>query len=298
LLNKQKSFAKDYTGGTLYLVPTPIGNLEDITMRALRILSEVDRIASEDTRNTLKLLNHFQIKKPQISLHEHNVKERIPQLLAMLKAGEKVAQVSDAGMPSISDPGYDLVKACLQENIPVISLPGATAGMTALIASGLSPQPFFFYGFLPRKKKEQIEILEVLKKREETQIFYESPFRVKETLINILEIYGNRDLVLCRELTKLYEEYLRGTCAEVLEELENHLIKGEVCLLVSGCLDEEKKAAAWQIFSVKEHVEKLLLKNENDTKAAIKEVAKLRGLKKREVYAAYHEIWGNRNGKL
>jgi 16S rRNA (cytidine1402-2'-O)-methyltransferase len=277
-------------GGTLFLVPTPIGNLEDITMRALRILSEVDRIASEDTRNTLKLLNHFQIKKPQISLHGHNVKERIPQLLAMLKAGEKIAQVSDAGMPLVSDPGYELVKACLQENIPVISLPGATAGITALIASGLLPQPFFFYGFLPRKKKDQLTTLDALKEREETQIFYESPFRVKETLANILEIYGNRDLVLCRELTKLYEEYLRGTCAEVLEELESNSIKGEICLLVSGCLNKKEEVAVWQDFSVKEHVEKLLPKNENNAKAAIKEVAKLRGMKKQEVYAAYHEI--------
>jgi 16S rRNA (cytidine1402-2'-O)-methyltransferase len=290
LLNKQKSFAKNYTGGILFLVPTPIGNLEDITMRALRILSEVDRITSEDTRNTLKLLNHFQIKKSQTSLHEYNVKKRIPQLLAMLKAGEKVAQVSDAGMPSISDPGYELVKACLQENIPVISLPGATAGMTALIASGLLPQPFFFYGFLPRKKKDQLATLNTLKKREETQIFYESPFRVKDTLVNILEIYGNRDLVLCRELTKLYEEYLRGTCAEILEELENHSIKGEICLLISGCLNKKEEVAIWQAFPIKEHVEKLLPKNENNTKAAIKEVAKLRGLKKQEVYAAYHKI--------
>jgi 16S rRNA (cytidine1402-2'-O)-methyltransferase len=153
-LKIQKSFSKEHEG-ILYLVPTPIGNLEDMTMRAVRILSEVDAIASEDTRNTLKLLNHFKIKKLQISLHEHNFKERIPQLIAKLESGEKLAQVSDAGMPSISDPGYEFVVACIEKGIPVISLPGATAGMTALIASGIYVQPFLFYGFLPRKKKNK-----------------------------------------------------------------------------------------------------------------------------------------------
>ncbi|MDR1521482.1 MAG: 16S rRNA (cytidine(1402)-2'-O)-methyltransferase [Streptococcaceae bacterium] len=289
MLKRQKSFAKDYAGGILYLVPTPIGNLEDITMRSLKILSEVDRIASEDTRNTLKLLNHFRIKKQQISLHEYNIKKRIIQLLSMLKAGERIAQVSDAGMPSISDPGFELVYACIQENIPVISLPGATAGITALIASGLLPQPFFFYGFLPRKRKKQLKVLDTLRKRKETQIFYESPFRIKGTLLNILEVYGNRNIVLCRELTKFYEEYLRAPCSEILKELKIKPIKGELCLLVSGYFDKGEDAENWKLFSVEEHVKRFLQENDYDAKTAIKEVAKLRGIRKQEVYAAYYK---------
>ena len=161
----QKSFKGNPVYGNLYLVPTPIGNLEDMSYRSVRMLQEADFIASEDTRNTQKLLNHFEIHTPQKSLHEHNYKERVPQLIALLKEGKTIAQVSDAGMPSISDPGHELVLACIKEGISVISIPGPTAGMTALIASGLVPQPFLFYGFLPRKKKEQKETLEKLKEQ-------------------------------------------------------------------------------------------------------------------------------------
>ncbi len=162
----QKSFKGNPVYGNLYLVPTPIGNLEDMSYRSVRMLQEADLIASEDTRNTQKLLNHFEIPTPQKSLHEHNYKERVPQLIALLKEGKTIAQVSDAGMPSISDPGHELVLACIKEGISVISIPGPTAGMTALIASGLVPQPFLFYGFLPRKKKEQKETLEKLKNKQ------------------------------------------------------------------------------------------------------------------------------------
>lgn len=281
----QKSFAQQT--GTLYLVPTPIGNLEDMTFRAVKTLQTVDLIASEDTRNTQKLLNHFEVKVPQKSLHEHNYNERIPELLNFLKEGNSIAQVSDAGMPSISDPGHELVVACIEENIPVVALPGATAGMTALIASGLMPQPFLFYGFLQRKRSIQKRELEELKKHTATLIFYESPHRIKETLKNLLEILGNREVVICRELTKLYEEYLRGTAEEVIDYLFEHALKGECCLLVSGATDAEEE----EVFegTLKEQVEALTLDG-TSSKEAIKIVAKRHGLKKQDVYKEYHEL--------
>lgn len=281
----QKSFAQQT--GTLYLVPTPIGNLEDMTFRAVKTLQTVDLIASEDTRNTQKLLNHFEVKVPQKSLHEHNYNERIPELLNFLKEGNSIAQVSDAGMPSISDPGHELVVACIEENIPVVALPGATAGMTALIASGLMPQPFLFYGFLQRKRSIQKRELEELKKQTATLIFYESPHRIKETLKNLLEVLGNREVVICRELTKLYEEYLRGTAEEVIDYLSEHALKGECCLLVSGATDAEEE----EVFegTLKEQVEALTLDG-TSSKEAIKIVAKRHGLKKQDVYKEYHEL--------
>uniref|UniRef100_UPI001BCFC9EB 16S rRNA (cytidine(1402)-2'-O)-methyltransferase n=3 Tax=Enterococcus TaxID=1350 RepID=UPI001BCFC9EB len=274
----------------LYLVPTPIGNLEDMSYRSVRMLQEADFIASEDTRNTQKLLNHFEIHTPQKSLHEHNYKERVPQLIALLKEGKTIAQVSDAGMPSISDPGHELVLACIKEGISVISIPGPTAGMTALIASGLVPQPFLFYGFLPRKKKEQKETLEKLKEQTATLIFYESPYRITATLTNFLDIFGNRQVVLCRELTKIHEEYLRGSTEELLAYIEEHPVKGECCLLVEGNLfettgtevDEEQG-------SLKEQVEAKIASGEKPN-AAIKAVALKNGLKKQEVYRQYHEL--------
>lgn len=281
----QKSFAQ--AAGTLYLVPTPIGNLEDMTFRAVKTLQTVELIASEDTRNTQKLLNHFEVKTPQKSLHEHNYNERIPELLAFLKSGNSIAQVSDAGMPSISDPGHELVVACIEENIPVVALPGATAGMTALIASGLAPQPFYFYGFLQRKKSTQKKELTALKKQTATLIFYESPHRVKETVKNILEVFGNREVVICRELTKLYEEYLRGTAEELIDYLSEHSLKGECCLLVSGAVEIEVD----EVFtgSLKEQVE-LLIEEGQAPKEAIKTVAKRHDLKKQAVYKEYHEL--------
>lgn len=286
----QKSFKGNTVYGNLYLVPTPIGNLEDMSYRSVRMLQEADLIASEDTRNTQKLLNHFEIHTPQKSLHEHNYKERVPQLIALLKEGKTIAQVSDAGMPSISDPGHELVLACIKDGISVISIPGPTAGMTALIASGLVPQPFLFYGFLPRKKKEQKETLEKLKEQTATLIFYESPYRITATLTNFLDIFGNRQVVLCRELTKIHEEYLRGSTEELLAYIEEHPVKGECCLLVEGNLfettgtevDEEQG-------SLKEQVEAKIASGEKPN-AAIKAVALKNGLKKQEVYRQYHEL--------
>ncbi|MBO0432784.1 16S rRNA (cytidine(1402)-2'-O)-methyltransferase [Enterococcus sp. DIV0660C] len=285
----QKSF-KDHSGiGTLYLVPTPIGNLEDMTYRSVRLLQEADLIASEDTRNTQKLLNHFEVETPQKSLHEHNYKERIPYLLEQLKTGQSIAQVSDAGMPSISDPGHELVVACIAEGIPVVSVPGPTAGITALIASGLEPQPFLFYGFLPRKKKEQKEILMQLKPQTATLIFYESPYRVSATLENIRVVLGNRQVVLCRELTKIHEEYLRGDVDELLMYLKENQIKGECCLMVAG--DDGSLTEAEEVIqiSLREQVEALIATGEKPN-AAIKKVAAANHLKKQEVYRQFHEL--------
>ena len=285
----QKSF-KDHSGiGTLYLVPTPIGNLEDMTYWSVRLLHEADLIASEDTRNTQKLLNHFEVETPQKSLHEHNYKERIPYLLEQLKIGQSIAQVSDAGMPSISDPGHELVVACIEEGIPVVSVPGPTAGITALIASGLVPQPFLFYGFLPRKKKEQKETLAQLKTQTATLIFYESPYRVSATLENIRVVFGNRQVVLCRELTKIHEEYLRGDVDELLMYLKENQIKGECCLMVAG--DDGRLIEAEEVnqVSLKEQVEALITAGEKPN-AAIKKVAAMNHLKKQEVYRQFHEL--------
>lgn len=284
----QKSFKGHHETGSLYLVPTPIGNLEDMTYRSVRILQEVDLIASEDTRNTQKLLNHFEIQTPQKSLHEHNYKERIPQLIAELMSGRSIAQVSDAGMPSISDPGHELVLACIQAGIPVVAIPGPTAGMTALIASGLLPQPFLFYGFLGRKKKEQQTTLETLKEYTATLIFYESPYRISATLTNMLTIFGNRQVVLCRELTKIHEEYLRGSIEELLDYIEEHPVKGECCLLVEGNTGSEEPQTQIE-GSLKEQVEQLIALGEK-TNAAIKAVAVKNGLKKQEVYRQFHDL--------
>ena len=224
---RQQSYRTEGTG-KLFLVPTPIGNLEDMTFRAVNTLRDVDLILAEDTRHTQKLLNHFEIETPQKSFHEHNTQERIPQVIEWLQEGKSIAQVSDAGTPSISDPGFELVQACVEVGIPVIPLPGANAGITALIASGLVPQPFYFYGFLPRKKKEKIEALEQLRTHSETVILYESPFRLKDTFSAIQTVYGEQQsVVLCRELTKTYEEFIRGTAAELVALVSEEELKGE-----------------------------------------------------------------------
>lgn len=292
-MQSQKSFEKE-NRGMLYLVPTPIGNLEDMTIRGIRILKEVDLIASEDTRNTQKLLNHFEIKTSQISFHEHNTQERIVQLLEKMHEGVTIAQVSDAGMPSISDPGHELVVACIEAGIPVVPLPGANAGLTALIASGIAPQPFYFYGFLPRKKKEQIQELKELNQRPETLILYESPHRLKEVLKNMVSIFGEeRRIVCCRELTKRYEEFIRGTIAEALEWATTSEVRGEFCLIIEGNSAASLIAEAdtsWSSMTLSEHVNAVIDERGLTSKEAIKEVAKLRDIKKQEVYAAYHEL--------
>lgn len=294
MIKKQKSFDKlKVNEGALYLVPTPIGNLQDMTYRAIDMLHQASVIASEDTRNTQKLLNHFEIKTPQLSFHDHNFRERIPELISRMLGGEMIAQVSDAGMPSISDPGHELVVACIEANISVIALPGATAGVTALVASGLPADQFTFYGFLPRKKSEQLTELTKLKDKLETTIFYESPYRIKATFANMATIFGaDRQAVLCRELTKLHEEYLRGSLAEITTYLEENDIKGECCILVEGISESqllEEEQATWESLSVLEHIEEVMQLSQVSSKEAIKKVAKLRGLKKQEVYSVYHQ---------
>ena len=289
MLQKQKSYQTQATG-CLYLIPTPIGNLGDASKRAIETLQQVDLIASEDTRNTQKLLNHFAIHTPQKSLHEHNYKERVPQLIEQLKAGQSIAQVSDAGMPSISDPGHELVVACVQQDIPVISLPGPTAGLTALIASGLPAQPHYFHGFLPRKKKEQESILATLEKIPATLIFYESPYRIKATLANLVQVFGKeRSAVLCRELTKIHEEYLRANLGELFAYATENEIKGECCLLVAG-YELPVRDEAIAAYSEEELIAQIdqLIAQGIKTNAAIKEVAKQAGWKKQELYQLYH----------
>ena len=287
-MKQQKSF-KNMDKGKLYLVPTPIGNLEDMTFRSVNTLKVVHLIASEDTRNTKKLLNHFEIATKQISLHEHNVNERVPELIKLLKEGQTIAQVSDAGMPSISDPGHELVVKAIEEEIDVISLPGASAGITALIASGIAPQPFTFYGFLPRKNNEQKKELQTLKNMESALIFYESPHRIAKTLGNMMEVFGeNRQAVLCRELTKIYEEYTRGTISSLLKFFEEQTIKGECCLIIEGFNSYQEADSLEETLTPMEHVNLLINEMGFTSKDAIKEVAKIRGLKKQIVYKEFH----------
>lgn len=288
-MKSQKSSMHE-KGSCLYLVATPIGNLEDMTMRAIRILKEADIIAAEDTRNTKKLCNYFDIETPLVSYHDHNQAQGGEKLLQFLREGKTVALVSDAGLPCISDPGADIAAKAIEEDFAVVPIPGANAAITALIASGLSPQPFFFYGFLSRHKKDRKDSLESLKKRHETILFYEAPHRLKETLKDIQGVFGNRHIVMARELTKKFEEFLRGTVDEAIEWANDHEIRGEFCLVVEGNLSGEEEEAEnwWGKLSIIEHVDQLISEQKLSSKEAIKEVAKARGLAKREVYQQYH----------
>ncbi|MDP4085430.1 MAG: 16S rRNA (cytidine(1402)-2'-O)-methyltransferase [Bacillota bacterium] len=286
---QQKSFENENQKGILYLVPTPIGNLEDISFRALRILKEVDLIAAEDTRNTKKLCNYYEIKTPLVSYHEHNKNMSGEKLIEKLKEGIKVALVSDAGMPTISDPGLELVELATQQSLTVVPLPGANAALTSLIASGLPSQPFLFYGFLNRQKKEKKKELELLKKHSATIVFYEAPHRLKETLMVMLDILGDRNIALCRELTKKYEEFIRGTITEVIEWSNQDEVRGEFCLVVEGSKDlVEEESSWWQTLSIEEHVNYYISTKNMSSKEAIKLTAKDRGLNKREIYQEYH----------
>ncbi|MCC5608387.1 16S rRNA (cytidine(1402)-2'-O)-methyltransferase [Nostoc sp. CHAB 5834] len=243
--------------GTLYVVGTPIGNLEDITFRAVRILQTVDIIAAEDTRHTGKLLQHFQVKTPQVSYHEHNRTSRIPELLEHLVNNKAIALVSDAGMPGISDPGYELVKACIEAGIAVVPIPGASAAITALSAAGLPTDRFVFEGFLPAKSQQRQEHLESLQTESRTLIFYESPHRLRDTLQDLALVWGSdRQIVLGRELTKLYEEFWRGTIAEAIAHYNQREPQGEYTLVVAGIrasqpqlTEEELKAELKQLIS-------------------------------------------------
>ncbi|HEP2487804.1 corrin/porphyrin methyltransferase [Streptococcus pyogenes] len=284
----QKSFKDKKISGTLYLVPTPIGNLQDMTFRAVATLKEVDFICAEDTRNTGLLLKHFDIATKQISFHEHNAYEKIPDLIDLLISGRSLAQVSDAGMPSISDPGHDLVKAAIDSDIAVVALPGASAGITALIASGLAPQPHVFYGFLPRKAGQQKAFFEDKHHYPETQIFYESPYRIKDTLTNMLACYGDRQVVLVRELTKLFEEYQRGSISEILSYLEETPLKGECLLIVAGAqVDSEIELTADVdlVSLVQKEIQAGAKPNQ-----AIKTIAKAYQVNRQELYQQFHDL--------
>jgi len=289
-MKSQKS-SQHEAGSCLYLVATPIGNLEDMTVRALRILKEVDVIAAEDTRNTKKLCNYFDISTPLISYHEHNIEVGGEKLLQYLRDGKSVALVSDAGLPCISDPGADIVEKAIEEDIAVVPIPGANAALTALIASGISPQPFYFFGFLNRNKKDRREQLEKLLKREETLVFYEAPHRIKDTLKDLQLVLGNRKITLARELTKKFEEFLRGTIEEAIEWASKTEIRGEFVIVLEGNSNppEEVDETYWTSMSLVEHVDYIIEETGVNSKDAIKEVAKLRGLPKRDVYQAYHQ---------
>lgn len=288
-MKSQKS-SQHEQGSCLYLVATPIGNLEDMTMRALRILKEVDIIAAEDTRNTRKLCNYFDIQTPLISYHEHNLEVGGEKLLTLLREGKSVALVSDAGLPCISDPGADIAAKAIAEDFAVVPIPGANAALTALIASGITPQPFYFFGFLNRNKKDRREQLEKLSKREETLLFYEAPHRLKETLKDLQLVLGNRQITLARELTKKFEEFLRGSIEEAIEWASTNEIRGEFCVVVegntSGEIEEEDNY--WTDLTLAQHVNYIIEETQVSSKEAIKEVAKLRGLSKRDVYNDYH----------
>ena len=291
-MNIQKSFSNNE--GILYIVPTPIGNLEDMTFRAIRILKEAHLIAAEDTRNTKKLLNYFEICTPLTSYHDHNKESSGRYLIEKLKQGQNIALVSDAGMPAISDPGYELVESAIEEGIPVVPLPGANAALTALVASGIKPQPFYFYGFLPRKKKERDAELNELKKLSSTIIFYEAPHRLKETVLAIYESFGDRKVTLCRELTKKYEEFARGLLSQIIQWLEENEPRGEYCIIIEGTTESDDGDTWWINLSTVEHVEFYISQGE-DAKTAIKKTAKDRGLGKREVYQQYHNIESKEN---
>jgi 16S rRNA (cytidine1402-2'-O)-methyltransferase len=275
------------TKPTLYLVATPIGNLEDITLRALRVLKEVDIIACEDTRQTQKLLNHFAITTRTTSYHEHNEMAKSAELVKAMKEGASVALVTDAGMPGISDPGYRLITLAIQNEVPVVPIPGASAFLSALVASGLPTDSFRFHGFLPAKRGERKEVLERIKTSLQVEVFYEAPHRIIETLEDVVEVLGYaRHVVIARELTKLHEEFLRGQATEVLEKLKaRDSVKGEITLLIGKAEASTNLEADAPIrLSVRRRVQQIMEDEKIDEKAALKKVAKERGVSKSEAY--------------
>jgi len=273
---------RDLTPG-LYLVATPIGNLEDITLRALRVLKQADMIACEDTRQTQKLLNHFGIEKPTVSYHEHNEASRAAELVEKLTQGARIAMVSDAGTPGISDPGFRLIALAVEHRVPVVPVPGPAALVAALVASGFPLQPFSFRGFLPPKSGERRKALEKVRPSAQTQVFYEAPHRIREALEDVVVVLGpQRRVVVARELTKIHEEFLRGTATEVLAVLNaREDVKGEIVLLIGPAAEGEISAPS---MSIHERVDQLIREEKLDEKAALKKVAKERGISKSEAY--------------
>ncbi len=278
--------------GKLYLVPTPIGNLKDITLRALEVLKNVDEIAAEDTRTSLKLLNHFDIKKSLFSYHKHNEQGKSLDIINKLKSGINIALITDAGTPGISDPGSVIVERCIEEEIEFEVLPGATAITTALVYSGLDTTKFVFRGFLPRENKDRNPIIEEVKSVRDTIIFYEAPHRLLATLDYLKDNLGDRKIAVCRELTKLHEEIYRGKISEAIEFFTEGRPRGEFVLVIEGKSDETIKAekeAKWNSLSIEEHLVKVIEEG-FDKKEAIKIVAKERGIAKKEVYKYSTEL--------
>lgn len=278
------------TTGTLYLCATPIGNLGDVSTRCLEVFRMVDLIAAEDTRRTVQLLNHFEITKPLTSYHEHNKREKGDYLVSLLQQGQNIALVSDAGTPAISDPGEDLVRLCIDHNLPVTTIPGPVAAINALILSGLPARRFAFEGFLSVNKRHRKEHLQSVKNDTHTLIFYEAPHKLKYTLADMLETFGGkRRIALVRELTKLHEEALRLTLEEAVTYYEKNTPRGEYVLIVEGCEDAPEEASWWTALSAEEHVNHYISEGLSD-KDAIKKTAADRGVPKREVYQQFHHL--------
>jgi len=275
----------------LYLVATPIGNLEDITLRALRVLKEADLIACEDTRQTQKLLNHYVIVTRTTSYHEHNEMTRAPELVLELEQGARIALVSDAGMPGISDPGFRLITLAIRHHVPVVPIPGASAFLAALVASGLPTDAFRFSGFLPAKSGQRRKFLESVRDSPRTQVLYEAPHRLQEALKDVVEVLGaDRHVVVAREVTKLHEEFLRGRASELLQTLHARgEIKGEITLLIGKAEEAEKKPAASS--TIPQRVAEIMAQEKLDEKLALKKAAKERGISKS---AAYRELQSSR----
>ena len=290
-MQQQRSFKQQSTGA-LYLVPTPIGNLADMTYRAVEVLRESQLILAEDTRNTIKLLNHFAIDTSMRSFHEHTHQHQVEIFVDQLLAGDQLALVSDAGMPLINDPGHPLVQACHAPGVPVVALPGANAALTGLVASGLSADRFTYYGFFPRKKADREELLKMVGERQETAIFYESPYRLQATLEHVAQVLGDEvKMAVARELTKRHEEYLRGSAAELLVYLQKQGVKGEcVFYIQGGSLPMSDQPELNLDLSLKDQVLALMEQEACKPNQAIKRVAQLNHLPRQQVYQAYHEL--------
>lgn len=283
-MKKQNSYQDE--GGKLYLVPTPIGNLEDITLRAQNILQAADYIAAEDTRTSGIMLAKIGIHNKMLSFHKYNSEQRAPELVKMMQQGKVIAEISDAGMPVISDPGYILVKACIAADIPVVPLPGPSAFATALIASGFDAQPFTYYGFLPRKESQQQPYFEQMRDFRGTSIFYEAPHRLQKTLTNLAKVLpATRQVVLARELTKIHEQFLRGSIAQVQAYFQDNKPRGEFVVLVSPNQEQHVQASWPELIAMVD----CLVAQGQSKKDAIKQVAKENLVSKNELYDQYHQ---------
>ncbi len=283
-MQRQSSYATDK--GKLYLVPTPIGNLEDITIRAKKVLQSADYIAAEDTRTSGILLEKIGVHNHMLSFHKYNSKQRAPELIKLMQEGAVIAEISDAGMPVISDPGYELVQECIKNDIPVVPLPGASAFTTALIASGFDAQPFTYYGFLPRKAGEQKPFFEQMNEARATSIFYEAPHRLVKTLKNMATVFdSDRQIVAARELTKIHEEFVRGTITELNDYFEENVPRGEFVILVSPNAKEQEQLSWDELIALVDQRVQL----GDSKKVAIKEVAQANNVSKNELYDRYHQ---------